>query len=180
MRIYRFLRDRLRDFVSEAVAGSIVPGGLCVSIKKRRIHPSEVVMTKFCNGNRLTHATLAATLMVSGLAFAQQATTSDPYSGMSQPPPDTTIVANPDAAAQPAAQPAPSQTAKPSPDVPAAAPAAPPEATTTAAPRLPIRRQPQRRPTIPTTTSSVRFQIRVRVPHLRRACKRDRVPTMTL
>ncbi len=91
-------------------------------------------MTKFWNDNRLTHATLAATLMVSGLAFAQQATTSDPYSGMSQPPPDTTIVANPDAAAQPAAQTAPSQTAKPSPDVPAAAPATPPAATTTAAP----------------------------------------------
>ena len=86
-------------------------------------------MTKLCNGNRLALATLTATLMVSGLAFAQQATTSDPYSGMSQPPPDTTIVANPDAAAQPAAQTAPSQTAKPSPDVPAAAPATPPAAT---------------------------------------------------
>jgi len=94
-------------------------------------------MTKLCNGNRWTLATLAATLMISGLAFAQQATTSDPYSGTSQPPLDTTIVANPDAAAQPAPQPAPSQTAKPSPDVPAAPPAppaTPPAATTTATP----------------------------------------------
>ena len=48
-------------------------------------------MTKLSNGNRWTLATLAATLMVSGVAFAQQATTADPYSGVSQPPPDSTI-----------------------------------------------------------------------------------------
>src|SRR5271170_248156 len=86
-------------------------------------------MTILSNGNRWTLATLAATLMVSGVAFAQQATTADPYSGVSQPPPDTTIVANPDT--QPAPPPA-----KPSPDVPAtapdtasAAPASPPAST---------------------------------------------------
>jgi len=85
-------------------------------------------MTKLYNGNRWTLATLAATLMVSGVALAQQATAADPYSGVSQPPPDTTIVANPDA--QPASPPA-----KPSPAVPAAAPdTAPPAAT---APALP-------------------------------------------
>ena len=88
-------------------------------------------MTILSNGNRWTLATLAATLMVSGVAFAQQATTSDPYSGVSQPPPDSTIVANPDA------QPAPP--AKPSPDVPATAPdtatvaPAPPPVSTPAA-----------------------------------------------
>jgi hypothetical protein len=81
-------------------------------------------MTKLSNGNRWTLATLAATLMVSGVVFAQQATTADPYSGVSQPPPDTTIVANPDA------QPAPP--AKPSPEVPATAPD-----TATAAPAPP-------------------------------------------
>ncbi|HEX3471387.1 MAG TPA: hypothetical protein VHT28_09400 [Silvibacterium sp.] len=94
-------------------------------------------MTKFCSGNRWTLATLAATLMVSSAAFAQQATNSDPYSGVSQPPPDGTIVANPDVVANPPAQPAPSQAAKPSPDVPAAAPATSPEATTTPASESP-------------------------------------------
>lgn len=73
-------------------------------------------MTKI--DNRWTHAALAATLAVSGAAFAQQATNSDPYSGVSQPPPDASITASPDA------QPAP-PTAKPSPAVLAAAPAAP-------------------------------------------------------
>ena len=73
-------------------------------------------MTKL--GNRWTHATLAAMLAFSGAALAQQATNSDPYSGVSQPPPDATITASPDA--QQAAPPA-----KPSPDVPAAAPASP-------------------------------------------------------
>jgi hypothetical protein len=95
---------------------------------KRRIQPNEVVMTKLSNGNRRTLATLAAILMVSGVAFAQEATTADPYSGVSQPPPDSTIVANPDA--QPAPPPA-----KPSPDVPATAPdTAPPTATAAPAP----------------------------------------------
>jgi hypothetical protein len=61
-------------------------------------------------------AALAATIMVSSAAFAQQATNSDPYSGVSQPPPDSTIQANPDA------QPAPPPAAKPSPAVPAPAP----------------------------------------------------------
>ena len=69
--------------------------------------------------NRWTYAALAATLAVSGAAFAQQATTSDPYSGVSQPPPDATITATPDA------QPAP-PAAKPSPEVPEAAPEAAP------------------------------------------------------
>jgi hypothetical protein len=79
-----------------------------------------------------THAALAATLAVSGAAFAQQPTNSDPYSGVSQPPPDATITATPDA--QPA-----QATAKPSPAVPAAAPATPapdaaPAAATASAP----------------------------------------------
>src|ERR1700756_724280 len=79
---------------------------------------NEVLMTKLRNG--WTHAALAAMLAVSGAAFAQQATTSDPYSGVSQPPPDATITASPDT------QPAPPPAAKPSPAVPAAAPEAPP------------------------------------------------------
>ena len=69
-------------------------------------------------GNPWTYAALAATLAVSGAAFAQQATNSDPYSGVSQPPPDTTITASPDA------QPAPSP-AKPSPVIPAGTAASP-------------------------------------------------------
>ena len=58
-------------------------------------------MTKFCNGNRWTLATLAATLMVSGVSFAQQATTADPYSGVSQPPPDSDDRRQPGCAAGP-------------------------------------------------------------------------------
>ena len=73
-------------------------------------------MTKL--GNSWTHAALAATLAVSGAAFAQQSSNSDPYSGVSQPPPDTSITASPDA------QPAPP--AKPSPAVPATTATAPP------------------------------------------------------
>jgi hypothetical protein len=72
--------------------------------------------------NLSTYAALAATLAVSGAAFAQQATNSDPYSGVSQPPPDATITASPD---QPPAPTPP----KPSPAVPAAAPAPPAPAT---------------------------------------------------
>src|SRR5271170_1354386 len=87
-------------------------------------------MTILSNGNRWTLATLAATLMVSSVAFAQQATTSDPYSGVSQPPPDSTIVANPDA------QPAPPPAAKPSPYVPEVAPATPAPAATASAPPM--------------------------------------------
>ena len=102
-------------------------GEVCLRRAKRRIQPNEVVKTKFCNGNRWTLATLAATLMVSGVSLAQQATTADPYSGVSQPPPDTTIVADPDA--QPAPPPA-----KPSPAVPAAAPDTAPAATAEATP----------------------------------------------
>lgn len=75
-------------------------------------------MTKRRNG--WTHAALAATLAVSGAALAQQATNSDPYAGVSQPPPDATITASPDV------QPAPPPAAKPSPAVPEAAPEAPP------------------------------------------------------
>ena len=71
-------------------------------------------MTKRRNG--WTHAALAATLAVSGAALAQQTTNSDPYSGVSQPPPDATITANPDV------QPAPPPAAKPSPAVPEAVP----------------------------------------------------------
>ena len=85
---------------------------------------SEVFMTRL--RNPWTYATLAATLVVSGAAFAQQATNSDPYSGVSQPPPDATITASPDA------QPAPAP-AKPSPAVAAtAAPASAPDAGTDA------------------------------------------------
>jgi hypothetical protein len=82
-------------------------------------------MTKL--GNRWTHAALAATLSVSGAAFAQQTTNSDPYSGVSQPPPDSSITAAPDA------QPAPSP-AKPSPAVPAASTTPAPEPATAATP----------------------------------------------
>ena len=88
-------------------------------------------MIKLRNG--WTHATLAAILAVSGAAFAQQATDSDPYTGVSQPPPDSTITANPDT------QPAPAPKAKPSPAVAAAAatPApAPAAAPATAAPAV--------------------------------------------
>jgi hypothetical protein len=73
-------------------------------------------MTKL--GNPWTHAALAATLAVSGAAFAQQAANSDQYSGVSQPPPDSNITTSSDA--QPAPPPA-----KPSPAVPAAASATP-------------------------------------------------------
>lgn len=72
----------------------------------------------FNNGNRWTLAAFAATLIISGSAFAQQAAVSDPYTGVSQPPPDQTIVTshdgNPDASVTPAP--------KPSPSTPAAAP----------------------------------------------------------
>jgi hypothetical protein len=78
-----------------------------------------------------THAALAVTLAVCATAFAQQSTNSDPYSGVSQPPPDATITASPDA------QPAPAPP-KPSPAVPVAAPAtaapAPAPPATTPAP----------------------------------------------
>jgi len=76
--------------------------------------------------NPWIYATLAATLAVSGAAFAQQANDSDPYTGVSQPPPDATITASPDA--QPTPPPA-----KPSPAVPAAAPATPPPSAPPAA-----------------------------------------------
>jgi hypothetical protein len=83
-------------------------------------------MTKLCN-IRWTHAALVAALM-SGAAFGQQAANADPYSGVSQPPPDSSIVANPDA------QPAPPPAAKPSPAVPAAAPETPAPPPPAAAP----------------------------------------------
>ncbi|MBV8115135.1 MAG: hypothetical protein JO300_10365 [Silvibacterium sp.] len=82
-------------------------------------------MTKL--GNAWTNAALAATLAVSGAAFAQQATNSDPYSGVSQPPPDSSITTAPDA--QPAPPPA-----KPSPAVPAASPTPAPEPAPAATP----------------------------------------------
>ena len=84
-------------------------------------------MTKLANP--WTYAALATTLVFSGVAFAQQATNSDPYAGVSQPPPDASITATPDAQPTP---PAP----KPSPAVPAdSAPATPPpEAAPAAAP----------------------------------------------
>ena len=100
-------------------------------------------MTKLRNG--WTHAVLAATLAVSGAAFAQQATTSDPYSGVSQPPPDATITASPDA--QPAPPPA-----KPSPAVPAAAPEAPPAAAPAPAP-APVAATPASNPDYDIVTS---------------------------
>ena len=104
---------------------------------------NEELMTKLRNG--WTHAALAATLAVSGAAFAQQATTSDPYSGVSQPPPDATITAAPDA--QPAPPPA-----KPSPAVAAAAPEAPPEAAPTPAP-APVAATPVSNPDYDIVTS---------------------------
>jgi len=76
--------------------------------------------------NRWTYAALAATLAVSGVAFAQQPANSDPYTGVSQPPPDASITTSPDA---PPTQPP----AKPSPAVPAAPPATPPPAPPQAA-----------------------------------------------
>lgn len=86
-------------------------------------------MTKLANP--WTYATLAAALVISGAAFGQEATTSDPYSGVSQPPPDATITANPDA--QPAPAPAkPSSATAVAPETPApeaAAPAPPPANT---------------------------------------------------
>jgi len=78
---------------------------------------------------------VAVALAIAGTAHAQQTPqqTADPYQGVSQPPPDDTIVASPDAAAQPPA-------AKPSPATPAPAPRytapapPPPVATRSAAP----------------------------------------------
>ena len=81
-------------------------------------------------GNPWTYAALAATLAISGAAFAQQATNSDQYSGVSQPPPDATITASPDS------QPAPAP-AKPSPAVPAASAESPAPEAATAAPAPP-------------------------------------------
>ncbi|MBV8632699.1 MAG: hypothetical protein JOZ83_17365 [Silvibacterium sp.] len=75
------------------------------------------------------HAALAAALAVSSAAFAQQSSNSDPYTGVSQPPPDASITASPDA--QPAAQP------KPSPAVPAAPDTAPLPAPMAASPAPP-------------------------------------------
>jgi hypothetical protein len=74
--------------------------------------------------NPWTHAALAATLAFSAAAFAQEASNSDPYSGVSQPPPDASITAAPDAQATPppAAKPSPAVPA-PAPDTQAAAPA---------------------------------------------------------
>lgn len=77
-----------------------------------------------------TYAALAATLAVSGAAFAQQAANSDPYTGVSQPPPDTTITASPDT------QPPPPPPSKPSPAVPAAAPAPAPAAAPVVSPAV--------------------------------------------
>ena len=79
----------------------------------------------FNNGNRLTLAALTATLMISGSAFAQQAAVADPYTGVSQPPPDQTIVASHEANPEESAV-AAAPAAKPSPSTPAAAPSAPP------------------------------------------------------
>src|SRR5579883_2808357 len=87
---------------------------------------SEVFMTNL--RGQWTHAALTAFLVISCGAFAQQATNSDPYTGVSQPPPDATITASPDA------QPAPAPAAKPSPAVPAAAPAPAPAIAPAASP----------------------------------------------
>ncbi|WP_446742839.1 hypothetical protein [Silvibacterium acidisoli] len=75
------------------------------------------------NSNRWKLAALAAALTLPGAAFAQQAANSDPYAGVSQPPPDSTISASPDEVQTVA--PPPPAAAKPSPYVPAqsAAPA---------------------------------------------------------
>jgi hypothetical protein len=83
--------------------------------------------------NPWTHAALAATLAVSGAAFAQQATNSDPYSGVSQPPPDSSITATPDAqSAPPPAKPSPAVPAESAAPAPEPSPAAPPPASTSA------------------------------------------------
>jgi hypothetical protein len=76
---------------------------------------------------------VAATLTLAGAAYAQQAPAPDPYQGVSQPPPDDSIVATP----EPPPYPAPA--AKPSPAVPArsAQPAAAPVYTASAPPPAP-------------------------------------------
>jgi hypothetical protein len=48
------------------------------------------------NSNRWKLAALAAALTLPGAAFAQQAANSDPYAGVSQPPPDASISTSPD------------------------------------------------------------------------------------
>jgi hypothetical protein len=74
--------------------------------------------------NPWIHAALAATLMASSAALAQEANNSDPYSGVSQPPPDSTITASPDAQpAPPPAKPSPAVPATPAATAPAEAPA---------------------------------------------------------
>jgi len=101
-------------------------------------------MTKLRNG--WTHAALAATLALSGAAFAQQAANSDPYAGVSQPPPDATITASPDE------QPAPLPAAKPSPAVPTATPEAPPAVAPAPAP-APVAATPVSNPDFDIVTS---------------------------
>jgi len=100
-------------------------------------------MTKLRKG--WTFAPLAVMLIFSGPAFAQQATNADPYTGVSQPPPDSTITASPDA------QPTPPPAAKPSPAVPAAAA---PATTPAAAPADPATAAPPESPAAPAAAAS--------------------------
>jgi hypothetical protein len=86
-----------------------------------KFHPNEVGMKQLCNA-WTSRAIVAAALTIAGAAYGQQA--SDPYQGVSQPPPDDTIVASPDA--QPAA-------VKPSPATPVVASAPAPAPTSTPA-----------------------------------------------
>lgn len=75
------------------------------------------------NGNHWTIAFLSIAVMAAPAAFSQQQpATSDQYQGVSQPPPDDTIVATPDTNSE--TPPPPTQSAakpKPSPAIPAAA-----------------------------------------------------------
>ena len=71
------------------------------------------------NGNRWALACLSIAVVAAPAAFAQQQpSTSDSYQGVSQPPPDDTIVATPDETPN---TPPPSASAKPSPAGPAPA-----------------------------------------------------------
>jgi hypothetical protein len=76
-----------------------------------KFHPNEVGMKRVCT-TWTSRIIVATALTVAGAAYGQQA--ADPYQGVSQPPPDDTIVASPDQ--QPAM-------VKPSPATPMAAPA---------------------------------------------------------
>jgi hypothetical protein len=71
---------------------------------------------------------IAATLALTGVAYGQQAPAPDPYQGVSQPPPDDTIVASP--------EPPPAAAVKPSPAIPVQ-PAAAPVYTASAPPPSP-------------------------------------------